>query len=94
MFLSKKSVQKKVALLPIDFTQPWWSLILEQKWLFIIISLITIVVRIFWSISPFLIAKVFEVDTVAACMMLFLTWIFIDCINTGRRRQILDCAHS
>ena len=98
MFLSKKSVQKKVALLPIDFTQPWWSLILEQKWLFIIISLITIVVRIFWSISPFLIAKVFEVDTVAACMMLFLTWIFIDCINAYSRQLNtqfqLQCIHS
>lgn len=98
MFLSKKSVQEKITLLSIDFTKPWWQLIIKQKLLMIAITSITIIVRIFWSISPFLIAKTLELKSVTACAIFFTVWLLIDCANVYSRQLNasfqLQCIHS
>lgn len=98
MFLSKENLQKKIKLLPIDFNKPWWQLITAQRGLFVVIVLMTIFVRIFWSLSPFVIARVFESDNIPVYVGLFLLWIIVDCTNTYSRQLNalfqLQCIHS
>lgn len=98
MFLSKKSLQKSIKLFPIDFTKPWWSLIANQKWLVLLIATLIIIVRIFWSISPFFIAYMFQSASPVICAFIFALWIFMDCCNVYSRQLNaqfqLQCIHS
>lgn len=98
MFLSKNSVQKKLKIIPVDFTNPWWQLISKQKGLFTTITAITIVTRIFWSISPFLIAFVFEHPSWWSCFGLFAFWVGIDSISAYARQLNtefqINCIHN
>lgn len=98
MFLSKDAVQKKLKIIQVDFTKPWWQLITQQKGLFTTITLMTMVVRVFWSMSPFLISLVFEHATWLSCAALFSLWIVMDCINAYARQLNtyfqINCIHN
>lgn len=98
MFLSRKWLQKSLTLIPINFNLPWWQLISKQKSLVALISVLVIMAHTFWSLSPFLIGRMFESGTITMCIALFSLWIFIDCAHVLARqlnaRFQLQCIHS
>lgn len=98
MFLSKKSLQHQVKLLPIDFKKPWWQLIADQKWLVLRITLFVGATHAFWFATPFLIEHIFESPSLLACALFFIAWIAIDCLHAvGRQMNAefqLQCIHS
>jgi ABC-type multidrug transport system fused ATPase/permease subunit len=59
---------------PIDFTKPWWHLILKQKFTCFLILTITASMQIFTTIVPFLIALIFESEKYAVCIGIFALW--------------------
>lgn len=69
---------KTIAIFSIDFTKPWWLLIMRQKWVFLTILTVVTIIQVFWSIVPFVAAKIFEAPTPLACLILLGTWLFID----------------
>jgi hypothetical protein len=68
--------------LPIDFTKPWWQIIVSQKWLAVGIAALTMAPHVFWSISPFLIAYVFEAASLSLCLAMFALWFIINLAET------------
>lgn len=42
----------------IDFSKPWWLIIVHQKWLAIIVFIVTLLRDVFWALEPFLVAVV------------------------------------
>lgn len=82
MFTLKKSLQIIPRLLPIDFIKPWWQIALSQKGLPIAVAILTMAPDIFWSISPFLIAYVFELASVPICLAMFAVWFIINLAET------------
>lgn len=95
---SKEALQKKLRLLPIDFSKPWWHIIVQQKWLFVAIVIIFMLVQIFWTLVPFLIAKTLESGMIWIYGLLFLGWLGVDFLNAYARqlntRFQLQCIHS
>lgn len=96
--LSKETLQKKLKLLPIDFTRPWWYLIVAQKGLFIAVVMLLMSSQMFLTLAPFFIAKTLESGALWAYGLLFVGWLSIDFINTYARqlntRFQLQCIHS
>ena len=45
-------------LLPIDFSKPWWSIIMHQRWLALFLIISVLIRDIFWSLEPILVAVV------------------------------------
>lgn len=100
MLTIKKPLQIAAKLLHIDFTQPWWRVIMEQKGLAVAIALLTVAPHIFWSISPFLITYVFELASLSACLAVFGAWFIITLtetygysLNTKFQLQIIHSIH-
>ncbi len=98
MFLSKKSLQQKLVLLPINFKKPWWLLIFKQKSLMLTIIVIMIGAHTFWSLSPFLIEFALNSNSIFVCGALFLLWLVVDCTHVYARQLNaqfqLQCIHS
>lgn len=78
----KKLLQITPRLLPIDFTKPWWQIVIAQKGLAISIAILTMMPHVFWSISPFLITYVFEMASLPACLAMFTVWFMLNFIET------------
>lgn len=64
--------------IPVDFTKPWWYLIAQQKWLFLIVFTAVTILQIIWSLVPFIIAKLFEIQSYMLCLMAFVAWFCLD----------------
>lgn len=96
--LSKKSFTEKLTLLPVDFSKPWWTLVVEQKRLVIPIFAITVAAHIFWSLSPLLIAWTFQASSWSAWIGLCVLWCTVDCSYTFatqlNQKFQLQCIHS
>lgn len=100
MFFFKKLLHIKPRLVPIDFTKPWWQIILSHKGLVVAIAMLTTASHLFWSISPFLIAYVFESASILACGAMFTAWFLINLaenlgfrLNTQFQLQIIHSIH-
>jgi len=100
MFTLKKSLQITPRLLPIDFTKPWWQIVVNQKRLATAIAMLTMAPHIFWSISPFLITYVFEWISLSACLVIFTIWFIINIsealgyrLNAQFQLQIIHSIH-
>ncbi len=59
----------------VDFNKPWWYLIYQQKLLFSIVFFSVAVTQIIWSLVPFVIAKLFEIQSYFLSFIIFITWI-------------------
>jgi ABC-type multidrug transport system fused ATPase/permease subunit len=98
MFLSKKWLQQKLKLIPIDFTRPWWYLIIDQKWLVVIISLLIIAGQVLWSIAPFLVAYTLQCASPFGVLGLYILWVLVDAGQVYARQLNaqfqLQCIHS
>ncbi len=90
---------KKYKILPVDFTKPWWDLIKIQKWIFLIIIFVVIINQIFWTLIPFIAAKLFEAENYYLCIAFFALWFCWDFIFAFVRITLntkfqLQCIHS
>ena len=97
-FLSKKALRESLKIIPIDFARPWWSLMIDQKWRMLIITLASARITIFWNLTPFFITRVLELRTIESCLLLFSAWVFVDFLYTYSRQLNaqfqLQCIHS
>lgn len=78
----RESLQITPRLLPIDFTKPWWQIVVSQKGLAVSIAMLTMAPHVFWSISPFLITYVFELASLSACLAMFTAWFIVNLAET------------
>lgn len=90
---------KNFKTLSIDFAKPWWYLIYQQKWLFLTVLLTVTLTQIFWSLVPFIAAKLFEAQSFLLCIIIFVAWFVIDLLLVVIRVKIntkfqLQCIHS
>lgn len=69
---------KNYKILPLDFSKPWWYLLWQQKWLFIVVLLTVILTQILWSLVPFIAAQLFEAQSYYLCIVVFFGWIVLD----------------
>ncbi|MDR3646343.1 MAG: ABC transporter ATP-binding protein [Candidatus Babeliales bacterium] len=90
---------KNYKVLPVNFNKPWWYLIFQQKFLFLTILAIVTFIQIFWSLLPFIAAKLFETESYYVCIATFITWLITDLtlsyirVNLNTKFQ-LQCIHS
>lgn len=70
----------------IDFAKPWWHVILRQKGVYCLILLMAMLLQIFVTITPFLVARIFESGSVAVCLIVFALWLTIDVLQALVRR--------
>lgn len=82
MFKNCRFSSVQLSLLPIDFSSSWWKVISCQKMLVIMISFFTMLPHLFWSVSPFLIAWIFNTASLHVCMWIFLVWVSINFLET------------
>jgi ABC-type multidrug transport system fused ATPase/permease subunit len=98
MFLSKHALRRSLQLLNVDFTKPWWYMIVQQKGLVTAIISSVILAHIFWNVSPFLVAYAFESGSASIYGALFICWFLVDCVYTFagqlNTRFQLQCIHS
>lgn len=71
---------------PVDFTKPWWSLILKQKGTFFLILTMTTLMQIFVTVTPFLVARIFESGSYRVCLIIFAAWLAMDLLQSAVRR--------
>lgn len=86
-------------ILPVNFNKPWWYLIFQQKLLFLTILLIVTLTQIFWSLLPFIGAKLFETKNYYICIATFIAWLVTDLVLSYFRVNLntkfqLQCIHS
>jgi ABC-type multidrug transport system fused ATPase/permease subunit len=53
----------KIKILPIDFSRPWWTLITDQFWLALGVSISAALRDIFWVFTPFMITSLLELHS-------------------------------
>lgn len=90
---------KKINLLPVDFTKPWWHLISIYRWTVVGIVLNVTITQIIWSLTPFFAAKLFEARSYLLCCTVFVAWLITDFILSTLRKNSntkfqLSCIHS
>lgn len=83
---------------PIDFTKPWWYLILRQKGILLLLMLAASLTQIFSTITPFLVTRIFESGSYTICFIIFGIWLMIDLFLIIVRRRNpkfqLQCIYS
>ena len=86
-----------IKLMMIDFTKPWWRIILDQKWLATGIIVSVILRDVFWALVPFLIAFVLESSNwyffAGACFLWFLSELNFIVLPPFVARFQLQCIH-
>lgn len=70
----------------IDFTKPWWYLVLKQKGVFFLLLILAAAMQIFTTITPFLIALIFESGKYAVCLGVFALWLSMDVLQMFAKR--------
>lgn len=90
---------KKFKTLSIDFKKPWWYLIYQQKWLFFIVIFVLGTTQVYWSLAPFVAAKLFESKSIGLLITIFVLWLLVDFIFALIRTIFstkfqLQCVHS
>lgn len=90
---------KKINLIPVDFTKPWWHLISIYRWTVVSIVVNVTITQVIWSLTPFLAAKLFESRSYMLCCALFSAWLITDFILSTLRKNSntqfqLSCIHS
>lgn len=90
---------KSYKILPVNFNNPWWYLIFQQKGLFLTIMTIVTITQVFWSLLPFIAAKLLEAQNYYICIITFMGWLLIDFILSYTRVNLntkfqLQCIHS
>lgn len=89
---------RKLYILPVDFSKPWWKIVAEQKGTFFLILLIFGCLQAFWSLVPFLAVYIFESHSYILCAAIFVAWYSLDlsAAFAGRLNQNfqLCCIHS
>lgn len=87
-----------INLTTIDFTKPWWRVILAQKKLASLVLISVILRDIFWAMAPFIIAYVLELGNwyyfAATCCLWILAEINIILQTPIGARFQLQCIHS
>ncbi len=53
-------MKNTVKLIAIDFTKPWWKIIVDQKWLAAVVFFSVLLRDLFWTMVPLLVAFVLE----------------------------------
>lgn len=83
--------------LHVDFKRKWWSLIADQRWLFLIVISSIMATNIFWVLTPFFIEIIFNKASTVMTVCLFACWVAIDylnfCIRWFNGRFQLRCIH-
>lgn len=83
---------------PIDFGNPWWQLILKQKQLYFLIISAAALQQIFVTLTPFLVAMIFEKGSLEFLLLIFAAWFLIDGFQLWTRRKTpkfqLQCIYS
>jgi ABC-type multidrug transport system fused ATPase/permease subunit len=51
---------KNIRILPIDFSRPWWTVITDQIWLALGVSISAVLRDIFWVFTPFMVTILLE----------------------------------
>ena len=77
---------KDPKIFPIDFAQPWWRLIFKQKGVFFLLLIVAALMQIFLTVSPFLVALVFESGRYLVCVGIFALWLAVEIITMLVRR--------
>ena len=77
---------KNPKIFPIDFTKPWWHLIVKQKGDFSLLIGVTTLMQIFVTITPFLVARIFVSGSFKLCIAIFAIWLTIDLLQMFIRR--------
>ncbi len=77
---------KNPTIFNIDFTKPWWHLILKQKGVYGLILFMATLMQIFVTITPFLVAYIFESNSTAVCLVIFALWLTMDVSQALIRR--------
>jgi ABC-type multidrug transport system fused ATPase/permease subunit len=77
---------KNPKIFTLDFTRPWWHLILKQKGTYLLILAVTALMQIFVTVTPFLVARIFESGSVAVCIAIFSLWLALDLSQALVRR--------
>ncbi len=89
---------ENIRLILIDFTKPWWRIIVNQKWLALIVLFSVILRDVFWATVPFLIAFVLENSSwnffIAACVLWSLIELNVIFLSPLNIRFQLQCIHS
>ena len=70
--------------LDVDFTKPWWDIILRQRFSLFIVSLITLIDTVYNSVFPILLAWSFETGN-----PINFTWVILIKFITNPNHEIL-----
>lgn len=89
----------QIKCLPVDFNKPWWHLIYQQKYLFLFTLVLVSITQIFWSLVPFIVAKILEAENFYFCTAIFALWFLFDWVMAYYRGKLttksqLQCMHS
>lgn len=91
-------MKSSLQLISIDFTKPWWYLILKQKWLALSVLISIILQSLFLTLSPFLITLVLEKSSwslfILTCAIASLSELNSIAQFFGNIRLQLQCIHS
>lgn len=82
----------------IDFSKPWWYLILRQKGTCFLIFTTSALMQVFTTLIPFLVALIFESGKYSVCIGVFALWLTMDLFQGFVQRQNskfqLQCIYS
>lgn len=74
----KTTLKNNFQLFNINFSDSYWKVINKKKLTIAIITFFTMLPHLFWSISPFLIAKIFEAKSISLCLIIFAIWLIVN----------------
>lgn len=65
-------------LFSVNFNESYWKVITRRKFIILLITIFTMTPHLFWSISPFLMAKIFETRSIFLCLVIFGIWLIVN----------------
>lgn len=91
-------MKDSLRLITIDFTKPWWRIIVDQKWLALAVFMCVIIRDVFWALVPFLIAFTLEQGSWNFFALVCGIWALAEIVNIAQplanTHFQLQCIHS
>jgi ATP-binding cassette subfamily B protein len=91
-------MKSSIRLFPIDFAKPWWYIIVQQKWLAIVVFISVIIRDVFWALAPLLVAFTVEKGSWHFFALVCGLWLLVE-LNSFLQPVVnarfqLQCIHS
>jgi ABC-type multidrug transport system fused ATPase/permease subunit len=91
-------MKNSIRLIIINFSKPWWHIIVQQKWLASAVIISVIIRDVFWALAPFLIAFTLEKSSWYFFAIACALWLLAELNNIlqplSNTRFQLQCIHS